>query len=527
MKYTENYNLPLYEPNDLANLMDGYNESMNTLDSDLKSFADFEQAQDKQIEDLTTSVNQRIKFFDTFKDMISSTNLNIGDTVKTLGFYEIGDLGGCIYKIEQTAEEKLFVSTKTANNLYAVLNIDNFVNAAAFGIIADKFDDTNLTSALNFASEKNSILVFPAELNSSYKITTTDVNLIFKKPVIYNGTDCAIELANSKNIFIFCTAIVAESAIGIKYAQTSNKTIYNSNVYCNNITAKNGIVLDASTYGIFECKINIGEINATEIGVNGICRQESSSTTSFIGEIDFNILHIKAKQAVNFSAENSPSTVTGIHFSNCSFENSSNGLKMRGDCKMVKFDNLRVLEADSFTYIIDIEGAARYIFIHAASPVRIDKLNLSTTYSWTLDPIVIDGGIYSPTSYKFADSVIVSSLGRTFTLKNKIAYRQNSDFTFMDDSSSSYRCYSYFYNTSGNTVTLNDLTYFSPFGVNEIFVSQNVNNGSIIKIVSNGETIFDGSNYTASERETFKIEAFYDATSNAIRYAISKVEGFS
>ena len=40
MKYTENYNLPLYEPNDLANLMDGYNESMNTLDDVMKTNID-------------------------------------------------------------------------------------------------------------------------------------------------------------------------------------------------------------------------------------------------------------------------------------------------------------------------------------------------------------------------------------------------------------------------------------------------------------------------------------------------------
>ena len=51
MKYTENYNLPLYEPNDLANLMDGYNESMNTLDDVMKTNIDI-------VDDYTGTVAQ-------------------------------------------------------------------------------------------------------------------------------------------------------------------------------------------------------------------------------------------------------------------------------------------------------------------------------------------------------------------------------------------------------------------------------------------------------------------------------------
>ena len=41
MKHTTNYNLDLYEPNDLANLMDGHNDSMEKLDVAVKAVSDY------------------------------------------------------------------------------------------------------------------------------------------------------------------------------------------------------------------------------------------------------------------------------------------------------------------------------------------------------------------------------------------------------------------------------------------------------------------------------------------------------
>lgn len=38
MKYTDNYHFDLYEPTDNANLMDGYNHSMQMLDGILQQF---------------------------------------------------------------------------------------------------------------------------------------------------------------------------------------------------------------------------------------------------------------------------------------------------------------------------------------------------------------------------------------------------------------------------------------------------------------------------------------------------------
>ena len=49
MKNTPNFNLPLYEPNDLANLTDGYNNAMSLIDTDMKAVTDHVDTYDTRI----------------------------------------------------------------------------------------------------------------------------------------------------------------------------------------------------------------------------------------------------------------------------------------------------------------------------------------------------------------------------------------------------------------------------------------------------------------------------------------------
>ena len=56
MKATTNYNIPLYEPNDLANLTDGYNNGMEIIDTSMKAVEDFVQTYDKAIEDNAAAI---------------------------------------------------------------------------------------------------------------------------------------------------------------------------------------------------------------------------------------------------------------------------------------------------------------------------------------------------------------------------------------------------------------------------------------------------------------------------------------
>ena len=60
MKQTENYNLPLYEPNDLADLTDGYNNAMELLDTDLKAVSGGVEAYDARITANTTAIEAEV-----------------------------------------------------------------------------------------------------------------------------------------------------------------------------------------------------------------------------------------------------------------------------------------------------------------------------------------------------------------------------------------------------------------------------------------------------------------------------------
>lgn len=49
MKYTDNYHFDLYEPDDNANLMDGYNHTISSIDAVLQQFSALIQTQSNAI----------------------------------------------------------------------------------------------------------------------------------------------------------------------------------------------------------------------------------------------------------------------------------------------------------------------------------------------------------------------------------------------------------------------------------------------------------------------------------------------
>ena len=79
MKKTSNYNLNLYEVNDLANLTDGYNNSMNTLDTTVKTVSNSVAAETtratKAESTLTTNLNTEVTRAKAAENTLT-TNLN-------------------------------------------------------------------------------------------------------------------------------------------------------------------------------------------------------------------------------------------------------------------------------------------------------------------------------------------------------------------------------------------------------------------------------------------------------------------
>lgn len=93
MKQTSNYNLNLYEPNDLANLTDGYNDSMQKIDTDMKAVEEFVQSYDAMIEqnaaDIVTEKNRATAAEKANADAISAETTRAEKAEE--GLKQVGD----------------------------------------------------------------------------------------------------------------------------------------------------------------------------------------------------------------------------------------------------------------------------------------------------------------------------------------------------------------------------------------------------------------------------------------------------
>lgn len=138
MKQTDNYNLSLYEPNDLANLTDGYNDSMLKLDTDLKAVEGFVQSYDAMIEqnasDIVTEKNRA-----TAAEKVNADSILVNaNAIKTNAESISAET-----KRAQTAESEL--ATGVSNAIQAASAVSskfpvNTENIAANAVTKDKLD---------------------------------------------------------------------------------------------------------------------------------------------------------------------------------------------------------------------------------------------------------------------------------------------------------------------------------------------------------------------------------------------------
>lgn len=76
MKHTTNYNLDLYEPNDLANLMDGHNDSMEKLDVAMKTVSDYVGTYGTGIEKNTKAISEETSRATSAENALSTSVAN-------------------------------------------------------------------------------------------------------------------------------------------------------------------------------------------------------------------------------------------------------------------------------------------------------------------------------------------------------------------------------------------------------------------------------------------------------------------
>lgn len=321
---------------------------------------------------------------------------------------------------------------------------------------------------------------------------------------------------------------------------STGKYIFNVNINCNYAWSSGCIVdMEPTAGGILECKINIGEASAKssvfKLYPHGTIEPTPPKEVQacYIGQCYFSANHIVSRSddayAVHLSMDTEhiaalnttiQNLITGVAFDITSFEGSNNGLYMNGDVKMITFEGLRVFEENGAAgTLISSRGWVRHIYIKGLTPIRYDKTNLSTEYNPASANFVLDGGILSNSGFDFAKSLLVSNKGVTFKSHGPLFSNRTTDFQFIPTGSTNARLITHFRNATADSDPLNaknlnltDLSYFDPYGVDTIYLTQNRTTGATFTLYDGDNVVFDGNTMTEEGEHTYAVTVQYNNT---------------
>ena len=173
---TDNYGLNLYGDNDPADLRDGYNRSMRTIDTTLKQHLD-----------KTTSVKQTAEAAKSKAD-------NNGGILNALGATDAGTAGAAKTKWDKASSDASYAKSKADNN-GGILNALGATDAGTAGAAKTKWDkaSSDASYAKSKADNNGSAI---NNITSSYA-TNTYVNNTFLKHV-----NIAVAKLSNKNFVI-------------------------------------------------------------------------------------------------------------------------------------------------------------------------------------------------------------------------------------------------------------------------------------------------------------------------------------
>ena len=191
-----------------------------------------EMAADGTLEDIIAEyIGEPIYGFDTVSDMKASTTLKTGDRARTLGFYNINDGGGALYKISDTGTANE-IDTIAVGDLYAELVREDVMSVAQFGAKGDGIRDD--ADSLIACFDKCSNIVFGegASYLSSKNIDITNsgvVNLNGATIIMHNRLN---EGDNSTYIFSIKQAKNVEFMNGTLLGDIEDRSSYSQKVHC-------------------------------------------------------------------------------------------------------------------------------------------------------------------------------------------------------------------------------------------------------------------------------------------------------
>lgn len=457
--------------------------------------------------------------FDTVSDMVAFEEDTTQKKCMTLGYFAKNDGGSASYIVEERTggfvpdNVKLFANTKYQ---FTLIEDGTVAKMERYGCVGT-FDQNRLDAA----TATNSVIEF-GNIETADTIDLSKVNgkkFVFNN-ISYTGNTYAVKFSGTGNIFEFNT--IDSTAAGIKVDVTekqANTCIVTGRLI---VATNNALVIETETFGCIWSKFNIERIysaNGRCIFIH--CQEGVNGSPSFVGQCEFNTLQMKAPNdfAVLMKCENQQATVTGVHFTPTAIEGSKGGFRFEtgsgtySEIKNVKIQKCRTYEHETFDTFAEFIGMCFDNEIELDSPVLFSLIKYADcTVPYLEKANIIRGGIWTPSSYKFANEIciyngkyVIKDMDYGFYLASSI------DRTFFDTTAeynvNNWRAATTFYNEYGHLVTFNNVCWLT--SGQSVFVNQNYSNNSTIKLIDQfGRTIFDGSNISAEGRKKYKITAY-------------------
>ena len=292
-----------------------------------------EMAESGELEEIISSYlnSQAIFGFNTVSDMIISNNLINGSYAKTIGFYNVNDGGGALYKIKTVTNDDIvngmdIIQMSTDDTLVAVL-INDRNNVLCYGV--NKTDTNNNNNAIiNYVLNKMNYAYCNEEIELHDELILSGDNKRFDFLKITftpsNATDSAIIIHDTTNYIVNGTHLVSSSH-GVRLGLLELTSGVQVNIL--RITARENAIYLGGAKGVWDSQFNV---NRLEYKNHGIYFDVSQT---WVGQVGFyNMVFID--QTSDGTTENfgvygncSLNPITGIDFYNISFEKAKGGFK--------------------------------------------------------------------------------------------------------------------------------------------------------------------------------------------------------
>ena len=355
-----------------------------------------EMAENGELEEIITSyINLKsVLCFDTVADLKTATNLIDGSYARTLGFHNLNDGGGALYKVREITNDDVVdeasIISLLDDELIAELIINDKINVQQFGAKNDGTDcTTEIKKAITYAEErigsnrltKGYTLYFPQG-----KYLITEKITISKSGLSIQGESLGSVYINS-NIeaddvfYFFSNEYTSDILLGVYYTTITNiifgslvvNTGYAINAKkCINTTIENCVfndfknsikVNEGGKINIINTKFgNIGYNNAQDYALeildasdiiidnmdilfNVATRGNYNIKIDSCDGVYFTNLHINGSIIMDISNASALTSLSSVFFTNCYFDQSNNelvkitGTVADGIYRNITFDN--------------------------------------------------------------------------------------------------------------------------------------------------------------------------------------------